>query len=98
MVQDYREIEDRTDFRIQEVSAGVSLFLFDPLHYEVSEKKAAELIAGLPHVEEAIVKVDVTEIARGLITLTIEPIEEHYFTSKLVKKYITNFILDCEDA
>ncbi len=97
MIKDYYEIEDIADIRIQDISDGVFLVLFDTKHYKLDAEKIKRLESGISQLEGVRIKIDTSEaIRRGLILLVI-PVTEHYLASKLATEYVVKFILSCKD-
>lgn len=96
MVTEYNgyTIEGRDDFKIQEVSESMTLFLFNPRLFKIDEKDARKFEATLPHETNEAITLGLSELPKGVITLIINPTVAHLLTSELVKDSVIKFIFD----
>ena len=87
-------IENRDDFKIQEIGESLILFLFDPSIFEIDEQKMREFEASLSCETNAAFTLLASEMSKGIISLVINPTVEHYYTNEHIKDAITRFIFD----
>lgn len=95
MITEYKgfSLTDRDDFRIQEIES-LTFFLFDPCLFEVDEQDVCELEARLAYETNAAFVLATDEVAKGIITLIINPVVEHRYSNDFIKDTIIKYLFD----
>lgn len=96
MITEYRGyvIANRDDFRVQEFGETLTIFLFDPILFGISEQEMGEFEIALSSETNAAFTLLSAEVSKGIITLIINPTVEHYYTNEFIKDAIIRFIFD----
>ena len=96
MITEYKGyiIEGRDDFKIQEVSDSLILFMFNPKYFEITKEELESFVRATLRETNAAFTLTTSELLRGIISLIINPTTAHYYTKELVVDAITKFIFD----
>ena len=96
MVSEYKGyvIAGRDDFKAQEITEDITLFLFDPVLFKITDEETDEFEAALSCETNAAFTLLLTEASKGIMTLIINSTVEHYYTDEFLKDAVIRFIFD----
>jgi hypothetical protein len=96
MITEYKGffLKDRDDFRIQEISENVTIFLFDPCVFRVDKEDFCKLEANLAYETNATFSLIADEAMKGIIILILNPTVEHRYNNEDIKDAIIKYLFD----
>ena len=96
MLTEYRGyvIDGRDDFKIQEVSDSLTLFMFNPKYFKIDKERLEAFENEMLRETNGSFTLITTELVRGIITLIINPTVAHFYTKERVIDAFTSFIFD----
>ena len=95
MIKEYKEykLEGRSDFRVEEVSENLTIFLFNQKYFRVCKREMEGFVSLLQESTNGAVVADFTKYHHGVLTMLLNPTLTH-FTSDSMKNAIIKFFFD----